>query len=363
MRVVLLDFTFFAYAVSLANALSDLCEVTLMLPDRAARSYDERTKKEVSRFRFHMPRLRYPANVFMVRSLFGTIRRTRPDVVHQLAWHPWFNLALPLFPPVPLVTTIHDVKHHPGDKASVSLFVRSQWKGADRIIVHTKSVSQQLLELDPDLEKRVHIVPHGAYDFYRTGEEAVVEEAGPPTVLFFGRIWEYKGLQYLIEAEPLISRQVPDLRIVIAGCGEPFEKYEKMMVNRDRFVVHNYEIPDAKVASLFRQASIVALPYVEASQSGVMAIAYAFGKPVVASAVGGIPEAVEHGKSGYLVPPRDVNSLAEAITRLLLDKKLRQSMGKSAFEKSGRELSWAAIAQSTVAVYRATLDDKIAGPK
>src|SRR5512139_1600641 len=134
MHVMLLDFTFFAYAVSLANALSELCEVTLMLPDRAGRNYDEKTKKGVNRFRFNMPRLRYPTNAFMVRSLFGEIRRTQPDVVHQLAWHPWFNLALPLFPPVPLVTTVHDVQHHPGDKASVSFFTRSQWKRANRII-------------------------------------------------------------------------------------------------------------------------------------------------------------------------------------------------------------------------------------
>jgi glycosyltransferase involved in cell wall biosynthesis len=174
-------------------------------------------------------------------------------------------------------------------------------------------------------------------------------------VLFFGRISEYKGLQYLIEAEPLISAQVPGVRIIIAGEGEPFDRYEEMMIHRDRFIVHNYRIPDEQVASLFQQASVVVLPYVEASQSGVAAVACAFGKPVVATAVGGIPELIEDGRTGYLVPPRDAGRLAEAVVGLLKNPELRREMGRHAHAKAGTDLSWPAIARQTLAVYEQTV--------
>jgi glycosyltransferase involved in cell wall biosynthesis len=105
------------------------------------------------------------------------------------------------------------------------------------------------------------------------------------------------------------------------------------------------------IARLFQEASIVALPYVEASQSAVLAIAQAFGKPVVATAVGGIPEVVEHGETGYLVPPRDSYSLAEAIVTLLQDPGLRQEMGHKALQKAESELSWPHIARKTLRVY------------
>jgi glycosyltransferase involved in cell wall biosynthesis len=138
---------------------------------------------------------------------------------------------------------------------------------------------------------------------------------------------------------------------VIAGRGDDFSKYERMMVNRERFVVYNERIPDELVAQLFQQASVVVCPYIEASQSGVLAIASAFGKPVVATTVGGIPEMVDDRKTGLLVPPRDARSLADAIVTLLQNHALRQQMGQHALQKSQTELSWANIAEQTMQVY------------
>jgi glycosyltransferase involved in cell wall biosynthesis len=124
-----------------------------------------------------------------------------------------------------------------------------------------------------------------------------------------------------------------------------------MMVNRERFVVLNERIPDEQVAQLFQEASVVVCPYIEASQSGVLALANAFGKPVVATTVGGIPEMIQHGKTGLLVPPRDARSLAEAVVTLLQNHNLRQEMRRHALQQSQTELSWASIAKRTRAVY------------
>src|SRR5207249_5838275 len=92
------------------------------------------------------------------------------------------------------------------------------------------------------------------------------------------------------------------------------------------------------------------------SQSGVIPLAYSAGKPVVATEVGGLPEMVEHGRTGLLVPPRDAAQLADAVVRLLLDRKLRRRMGMCGKAKIAEECSPELVAQKTIDVYRRALE-------
>jgi glycosyltransferase involved in cell wall biosynthesis len=131
------------------------------------------------------------------------------------------------------------------------------------------------------------------------------------------------------------------------------------MVNRDQFIVHNYHIPDEMVARLFQEAGVVVLPYIEASTSGVLAIAHAFGKPVVSTDVGGIPEVLDHGRTGLLISPRDPSSLAEAVVTLLKDQDLRREMGQNALQKAWSELSWVPIARKTLGVYQKAYENRL----
>src|SRR2546430_16940197 len=89
-----------------------------------------------------------------------------------------------------------------------------------------------------------------------------------------------------------------------------------MMVHPDRFIVHNEYISEERTAEYFRRASVVVLPYIEASQSGVIPLAYSPGKPVVATKMGGLPERVERGRTGPLVEPRDTAALTESLGRI-----------------------------------------------
>jgi alpha-maltose-1-phosphate synthase len=129
-----------------------------------------------------------------------------------------------------------------------------------------------------------------------------------------------------------------------------------MMVHPDRFIVHNKFVPDDQAADYFRRASVVVLPYIEASQSGVIPMAYSAGKPVVATTVGGLPEMVEDGRTGYVVPPGDATQLAEAVTKLLLDEPLRRRMGANAKRKIEEECSPSVVAQKTFDVYRRAVE-------
>jgi len=128
-----------------------------------------------------------------------------------------------------------------------------------------------------------------------------------------------------------------------------------MMVHPERFIVHNEYISEERAAEYFQRASVVVLPYIEASQSGVIPMAYSAGKPVVATTVGGLPEMVDDGYTGYLVSPGR-STAAEALTRLLLDKPLCRQMGMNGKRKIEAECSPSLIAEKTMEVYRRAVE-------
>ena len=358
MHVVLVDFrTSTPYAVQLANALGQLCEVTLILPDKPAHFVNQVDQKRVTLLPFRKPRIRHLSNLPLIWELRQRINAIQPDLVHITYWDIWGTPGLGFFSSFPLVATVHDVLPHPGDSNALPSFLFPlQWRWARQLIVHAASVKQQLTSQHGCSQDQVSVIPIGQYDFYQSLTQGDLPET-PNTILFFGRIWDYKGLQYLIDAEPLITCAIPDARIVIAGTGASFEKYRQAMINPDRFDVHNYRIPDEQVARFFQQASIVVLPYIEASQSGIVPLAYAFGKPVVASRIGGLEDVVEDGETGLLVPPADSKKLAEALISLLKNPLRRQKMGQLARQFANTELSWESIAERTLGVYKKIVID------
>jgi len=93
------------------------------------------------------------------------------------------------------------------------------------------------------------------------------------------------------------------------------------------------------------------LPYIEGTQTGIIPIAYAFRKPVVVTNVGSIPEVVDEDITGYVVPPKDPNSLANAIVKILNNDPMRKQMGENAYEKMKKELSWDLVAEETSKAY------------
>lgn len=359
LRAAFISYNFGEYCVRLVNALSRHADVLLVMPDQIIGPHQDKLNPAVKLLRFHNPRLRQPIRQMRnIRRLISQIHAFNPDVVHYQGTHLWFDLALPLLRRYPLVFTIHDIRPHPGDRLSQKT---PQWienfarRRADELIVHTQYTRNLLLREWPRAAEKTSVIPH-----IQIGEALSSETREDENlILFFGRIWQYKGLEYLIRAEPLITQKVPSARFLIAGEGEDFARYRRMMVHPDHFIVHNEYIPEDRAAEYFRRASVVVLPYIEASQSGVIPMAYSAGKPVVATTVGGLPETVENGGTGYLVPPRDASQLAEAVTKLLVDPQLRLRMGANAKRKIEAECSPAVVAQKTLEVYR-RVTEKIA---
>lgn len=195
-------------------------------------------------------------------------------------------------------------------------------KSADYVIAHSNSDAEILKKLIPTINCKVN--PHPAYNFFKiqnmTKEQARKQlqiNEDEKVLLFFGLIREYKGLKHLIKALPLIKQKIAGIKLLIAGdFSENKETYLELIDEyklNDCINIYAGHIPVPEVEKFFAASDLVVLPYESATQSGVIQTAYGFEKPVLATDVGGLPDAVEHMKTGYLVQPQNPEAIADAV--------------------------------------------------
>ena len=359
MKIAFLSHAFGEYCIQHANVMADDHEVLLILPSNVAQDHLPLIRSGVRYEPFPQIRYRQPfRQLAAMTNIVRKIRKFNPDVVHFQNGHLFFNFALPLLKKFPLVITIHDPHQHVGDREAritPQCVMDYGFKKADHVIVHGTDLKPIIVEKLGLQAGRIHVIPHIAIG---ERQPATPVEDDGRTLLFFGRIWGYKGLDYLIQAEPKISAEFPDLRIVIGGRGENMDRYRQMMVHPQPFEVHNDWISEEQRSRMFASASIVVLPYIEASQSGVIPVAYNYEKPVIATRVGGLPDMVEDGRTGLLVAPRDSDALADAAIKLLRDKEKRVAMGRAGKAKLERECSPEVVGRQTLDVYREAIRDR-----
>ena len=189
----------------------------------------------------------------------------------------------------------------------------------DSFIVLSKKVENELLSFIP--EAKYKYSPHPIYSIFnntlsKEQAKAELKLATKKVLLFFGLIREYKGLDILINAMEKINTELEDYTLLIVGeCYENKGKYTDLIKKAgitDNVQCHYYFVPDNEVGKYFSAADVVVLPYKTASQSGIVQIAYHFDTPVIVSNVGGLPEIVDEGKTGYCVEPSP-NAFAKAI--------------------------------------------------
>ncbi len=268
---------------------------------------------------------------------------------------------------VKIVITAHDVM--PFDAKSYTHFALPRIYGlADKIIVHAEDNKRRMCDQFGVQARKVDVIRHGNYMPYveegRRPRELLREEIGVKgfanVVLFFGQIKKVKGLDHLIRAFPAVVEQHPSTVLLVAGQAwkDDFSSYEclvKLLELEGNFISRIEHIPDEDVAAYFESADVVALPYVEVYQSGVLLMACSYGRPVVATAVGGMKEVIQDGVSGYLVPAGDEERLAEAIGKLLSDREKAEEMGHRARQMMQEHYSWESAAQGTKQIYSEAL--------
>jgi D-inositol-3-phosphate glycosyltransferase len=248
------------------------------------------------------------------------------------------------------------------------LTLRAQYHLADHIFVHTESMKDELLRTFGVRERAVTVIPFGINNSVPHTDLSPAEAKqrlgigdGKRTMLFFGNIEPYKGLQVLAEAFRHLSDKNPDYRLIIAGRpGRGCEKYLEEVqltvereVSRERVIQKIEYIPDEDVEIYFKAADALVLPYTCVSQSGVLFLGYSFGLPVIAADVGSLREDVIEGRTGLMCKPCDPVDLAEAIetyfeSELCKSLKIRRQEIRD-YAKARH--SWDVVGKMTLSVY------------
>jgi glycosyltransferase involved in cell wall biosynthesis len=295
--------------------------------------------------------LKSPWFILNIGEILHELKKFRPEVIHYQESHYCpFVAALAFLTKYPLVLTIHDHLPHSGARQNnldrwQRNFLR---KYADMAIVHGKRIREEAEIILPWLKGRIVSVPHGPIGKLVAPVNKKWEQG---ILLFFGRLEKYKGLPYLIDAVEILKQQGVPIKTIVAGKGNDLKAYRKQIKHDASFELIERYINFDEVQLLFERANIVVLPYTDATQSGVAAMALRYGRPVVATDVGSIAEMVHHGYNGYLVPPRDALAFAEAAKKLVVDQSLAQLFASNAQLLVEREMSWASIAARSFEVY------------
>lgn len=284
----------------------------------------------------------------------AAIVRWRPDAVIVQWWHPFFAPALfaicataRLRRGTRIVFVCHNVLPHERSGVDV-LLARIAFSTAHAFVVQSEEDRRALARVRPGA--RVALRPMPLFDFFGTGTlsreaaRAAVGEGDGPLLLFFGLVRSYKGVRHLIEAMPLVRERVPARLLVVGEFYEDDRPYRALVERLGlggcvRFV--DRYVPNEEVERYFAAADLVVLPYLSATQSAVAPIAIALDRPVVVTSVGGLPEAVAEGRTGFVVPPGDARAIARAVVSFFEEGWAARMAPHFAEEK--RRFSWEAL--------------------
>ena len=315
------------------------------------------------------------------------VEPTDAAVVHSHTWYAAFGgLLARMIHGIPLVVTAHSIeplrpwkREQLGRGADVSAWAeRTALEAADAVVAVSSEMRRDLLRHYAVRPERIHVIPNGVdVETYRpTADRARLArfpiDPGRPYVLFVGRISRQKGILHLLRAIPDLA---PGTQAVLCAATpdtpelarEVEDAVARLQAEREGVVFIPEMVDRATAVALYSHAAVFCCPSVYEPFGIINLEAMACEIPVVASAVGGIPEVVVDGETGRLVPvglvehdgvvePRDpagfARDLARAVNGLLSDPTLRRTMGVKGRERAEALISWAAVARRTHALYR-----------
>ncbi|MEO2167341.1 MAG: glycosyltransferase family 4 protein, partial [bacterium] len=282
----------------------------------------------------------------------------QPEFVVIQRWHPFFAPALAWVARrlrqcgAQVVWMVHNARPHEGPAGLWGPLLRLGYAGEDLCLTHAASEAGALRGLGVHAEVRT--IPHPAPAAApRLDSAAARARQGLPTggivFLFFGYVRPYKGVELLIEALALLADRPEPWTAVIAGewymDRAPTQRALAADCLTERVRILDRFLPEDEVAELFAAASVVVLPYRSGTQSGVVPQAFAHGRPVVVTQVGGVADNVQDGATGFVVPPDEARALAEALGRILDGARF----SAAAIEAAHGKASWTPLARAVVA--------------
>lgn len=294
----------------------------------------------------------HTANPFNWIGTAKKIKALKPELVMLQWWHPYFApcyfMLCKLLKGIKILFVCHNVFPHerfPHD----SFLTKAVLKQGNCYIVQSGKDAGDLQTIikNPVFEQAVHPTYHAFQLKNMKKEEArsiLHLEEKQKVLLFFGFIREYKGLTYLIQAMPEIVKQLESVKLLVAG-DFPGEKEKKEYTDlihecgmEEAIIVYDGYIPDQEVEKFFAACDMVVLPYISATQSGIVQIAFGFERPVVVTNVGGLPDVVENEKTGYVVEAGKSECLTEVVVKYF--KENGQYQMTDSIRKQKYRFSW-----------------------
>lgn len=292
------------------------------------------------------------ANPFSWISMARRLNKEKPDILILQWLHPYFApcywMITKCLKKIKILYICHNALPH-------ERFPLDQWltkstlKNASYIIAHSESDSDILKQMLPRVP--ICVNPHPTYNFFKITEMGQEEarkilglEHDHKVLLFFGLIREYKGLRHLLNAIPIIKKKYPEIKLLVAGDfgkKENEQLYENMIEEldiADNVNIYGGHIPIPEVEKFFAACDMVVLPYESATQSGVIQVSYAFHKPVLATDVGGLPDVVKNGETGYIVRSKDFLMIADAVIDFYINS--REESFKKHIKEEAYRFSW-----------------------
>ncbi len=296
-----------------------------------------------------------------VKRIAATIQAWKPDVLLFPMFYTWNPLLQQYLHGTPAIVVVHDPVAHPGLRGSLYRLIED-WsiRQASRCVVLSSPFISSLVKRGGAPE-RVDVIPHGDLSFYLPPAQLQTALQAPdeaqPVILFFGRIEPYKGLEVLLQAYEQLRLQPglkvrPRLRIVGEGSLRP---YQHLLNRLPDLEITNRYVGHQEIPQIFQSVSIVALPYLRATQSGLIPLAAAFKKAVIATRTGGLPEQIDDRRTGWLVTPGSASELAEALLQLLSSPEMASRLGDSLCQAYQDEFSWEKISAEVLNSCRKTL--------
>jgi len=306
---------------------------------------------------------------------------TKPRVLHIL-----WDYKFPVFDRTVLMLyykllgkkialTAHNVnagKRDSNDSPLNRLSLKIQYLIADHIFVHTQKMKNEIVEEFAVDQHAITVIPYGINNSVpdtdltpHQAKQRLGIKDNEKTILFFGNIGPYKGLEFLVTAFQRLAAKQADYRLIIAGkLRGGAEKYWEDIRNaigcdssRGRVIQKIEFVPDEETELYFKAADVLALPYTQIYQSGVLFLGYSFGLPVVVTDVGSLGEGVVEGRTGFLCRPRDPIELANTIEAYFesdLFRELNSQLNSRREEiraYARAQNSWDIVAETTRAVY------------
>jgi len=263
-----------------------------------------------------------------------------------------------------IVYTAHNVLPHMQENTYNRAVFFLIYHIADKIVAHTEFIRKRIVDEFGVPADKVAVVKHGVYN---ARDEASLDRRkarrllglapDDKVVLFFGNITRYKGLDVLIPAVMRSRKAIPGLKLIVAGkVSDSYQdEFDRLIhpASPDEGVLPMPGfVPDDRVEALFKASDVTVLPYLEASQSGVLLLSYAYGRPVIAPDIGSFRHDVIEGKTGHIFRCNDPEDLAGKIT-LFFDGQAESGSSSEEYIKDYANImySWESIGAELTGIY------------